>query len=212
MTCEMWYVIPDKLGGMNIVPKLQVPSSNGLGVMMFWRYFHQGILGKDNLISQWMNHTVSSRTARLHRVCLFLTRKLTQWQWVETVVFTQAVRFVYLGDKHLRIQLYIRLALLVLLWSFVLLSFIRKSIWPLTALYCSAIYCSVLRHVETSEIPGAISDPHLWSSGLYQQTAESFRKYFTQIFYAKLIFVHKIFFLRKSTQIWGDKTDLSKKK
>ena len=24
--------------------------------------------------------------------------------------------------------------------------------------------------------------------------------------------MHKIFFLRKSTQIWGDKTDLSKKK
>ena len=53
-----------------------------------------------------MNHTVSSRTARLHRVFLFLTRKLTQWQRVETVVHTQGVRFVYLGDEHLRIQLY----------------------------------------------------------------------------------------------------------
>ena len=82
----------------------------------------------------------------------------------------------------------------------------------MTALYCSAIYCSVLRHVDTSEIPGSSSDPHLCSSGLYQQTADSFRKYFKQIFYAKLIFVHKIFFLRKSTQIWGEKTDLSKKK
>ena len=49
-------------------------------------------------------------------------------------------------------------------------------------------------------------------TGLNQQTAESFWKYFTQIFYAKQIFVHKIFFLRKSTQSWGDKTDLSKKK
>ena len=42
---------------VNIVSKFQVPSSNGLGVMMFWRYFHKGWL------SQQMSNGAVCRTA-----------------------------------------------------------------------------------------------------------------------------------------------------
>ena len=38
---------------VNIVSKFQVPSSNGLGVMMFWRYFHKGWL------SDWINESMN---------------------------------------------------------------------------------------------------------------------------------------------------------
>ena len=51
LTCDTWHMIPDtshdiwhvtRCGGVNILSKLQVPSSCGLGVMMFCRFGGKG--------------------------------------------------------------------------------------------------------------------------------------------------------------------------
>ena len=46
------------------------------------------------------------------------------------------------------------------------------------------MYCSELRHVETSETPGSSSDPHLWSSN-WPLPADSGQ--FLEIFYANIL-------------------------
>ena len=45
----------------NIVSKFQVPSFNGLGVMMFWRLVGKGSVNQ--WINEWMNHDGVCRTA-----------------------------------------------------------------------------------------------------------------------------------------------------
>ena len=45
MTPDMWHLTPDTGLVVNIGYKFQVPSSNGLGVIMFWRYGGKGWLG-----------------------------------------------------------------------------------------------------------------------------------------------------------------------
>ena len=40
VTSDMWHVTCDTWWGMNILSKLQLPSSYDLGVMMFWRFGH----------------------------------------------------------------------------------------------------------------------------------------------------------------------------
>ena len=137
---------------------------------------------KNNLISQWMNHTVSSRTARLHRVCLFLTRKLTQWQWVETVVFTQGVRFVYFGDKHLRIQLYPFGPTCPTLVICPTLLYKKKYTTP----DCTVLQCNILQCVETC---GDIwnSRLQLWPSSLELWPLPADSGEFSEIFYANIL-------------------------
>ena len=38
VTLDKWHVTRDSLGVVNIASKFQVPSSNGLGVIIFWRF------------------------------------------------------------------------------------------------------------------------------------------------------------------------------
>ena len=91
-------------------------------------------------------------------------------------------------------------------------------------MYCTVVQCIAVcrdmwRHLKLQAsaltlISGALTADR-WSRQLelYQQTADSFRKYFTQIFYAKLIFVQKIFFCAKvhkfgeSKLIWVKKVN-----
>ena len=51
VTCDMWHVTHDTWQVVNIVSKCQVPSFNGLGFMVFWRFE-----GKDELLNfnQWI--------------------------------------------------------------------------------------------------------------------------------------------------------------
>ena len=49
VTFYMWHMTQDTKGLVNIASKFQVPSSNSLGVMMFWR-----LAGKGSL-TEWMN-------------------------------------------------------------------------------------------------------------------------------------------------------------
>ena len=46
VTGDMWHLTPDvgHLVGVNILSKFQLPSSYGLGVMMFWRFGGKGSL------------------------------------------------------------------------------------------------------------------------------------------------------------------------
>ena len=44
VTHDTWFVTHDTQGMVNTVSKFQVPSSNGLGVMMVWKYFHKVLL------------------------------------------------------------------------------------------------------------------------------------------------------------------------
>ena len=62
----MWQVTCDTQEGVNIVSKFQVPSYNGLGVMMFWRLGGKGLL--TDLINEWVAK-VFVEQPRLQRVC-----------------------------------------------------------------------------------------------------------------------------------------------
>ena len=75
VTFDMWHVTSDtwhmtsdtwNTGMMNIVSKFQVPSYNGLEVMIVWIYFHKGSLNQ--LINQWVTE-VFVEQPWLHRVC-----------------------------------------------------------------------------------------------------------------------------------------------
>ena len=39
VTRDMWHVTPDTWCGVNILSKFHLSSSNGLGLMMFWRFW-----------------------------------------------------------------------------------------------------------------------------------------------------------------------------
>ena len=68
-------------------------------------------------------------------------------------------------------------------------------------------------HSTSGKHNSTVHDPHLWSSN-WPLPADSGE--FSEIFYANILrkidFCAQNIFLRKSTQIWGDKTELSKKK
>ena len=49
MTCDMWHVTLDKWGEVNLLPRFQIPSSNGFGMKICWRFGGKGWL------NQWMN-------------------------------------------------------------------------------------------------------------------------------------------------------------
>ena len=53
----MWHVAHDRWGYVNLLWKLQLPISYGLGVKVFWRYFHKGWL------TDWVNYEGVCRTA-----------------------------------------------------------------------------------------------------------------------------------------------------
>ena len=42
ITCDTWHVTCDKCRGSNCLSKFQVPSSDTLGVKVFWRYLNRG--------------------------------------------------------------------------------------------------------------------------------------------------------------------------
>ena len=61
MTCDMWTMTHDRWGEVNFLSNFELPSTNGLGVKVFWRYFHKGSL------SQYINKRhVFVEPARLH--------------------------------------------------------------------------------------------------------------------------------------------------
>ena len=45
MARNMCHVTHDMWGKVNLLSKVQLPSSNGLEVKVFWRYFHKGFFG-----------------------------------------------------------------------------------------------------------------------------------------------------------------------
>ena len=54
VTCDMWHGTPDRWWEVNILSKFQVPSSYGLGVKIFWRYF-----GKR--VTQFINLSINNK-------------------------------------------------------------------------------------------------------------------------------------------------------
>ena len=55
-TKKMWHLTPEMWhmgGGVFIFSKFQLPSSYGLGVILFWRFGEKGLLNK------WMNQSVT---------------------------------------------------------------------------------------------------------------------------------------------------------
>ena len=52
-TGEMWHMTHSRWGKVNLVSQFQLPSSYGLGVKVFWRYFHKGWVTE--WINKWMN-------------------------------------------------------------------------------------------------------------------------------------------------------------
>ena len=74
VTCDKWHVTHDMLHvtcdiwwEVNIVQKGQVPSSYGLGVEVFWRYFKKRVT---QLINLWIIDEGVLEQIRLHRLCL----------------------------------------------------------------------------------------------------------------------------------------------
>ena len=66
VTRAMWHVTHDTWLVVNIVSKVQVPSSDGLGFMVLWR-----LEEKDGLINQF-NESVTEvflEQPRLNRIC-----------------------------------------------------------------------------------------------------------------------------------------------
>ena len=57
VTRDMWYLTCDTWCGVNILSKLQLPGSNGLGVMKFWR------LGGKGWLTYWIDDEGDCRTA-----------------------------------------------------------------------------------------------------------------------------------------------------
>ena len=56
VTCDMWHVV-----GVNILSKLQLPSSSGLWFMIFWRLGRKGSLSDS--LNESINHKADCRTA-----------------------------------------------------------------------------------------------------------------------------------------------------
>ena len=46
--CDMWHVTHDRLGKVNLLLKVQLPSSYSLRVKVYWRYFHRPSLNPSN--------------------------------------------------------------------------------------------------------------------------------------------------------------------
>ena len=63
ITRDMWHMTHDKYGRINILSKFQLPSSSGLGMRVFRRYF-------DYRMSQSMNEWVTEVIVEQPRVCL----------------------------------------------------------------------------------------------------------------------------------------------
>ena len=60
VTCDSWHVKCDMWWGVNILSTFQLPSSYGVGGMVFGRYFHKGV---SECLSQWMIYKAVCRTA-----------------------------------------------------------------------------------------------------------------------------------------------------
>ena len=54
VTHDRWYVTFDTWWEVKILSKVQVPSSNNLGVMMVWRFGGKGSINE--WINEWMNN------------------------------------------------------------------------------------------------------------------------------------------------------------
>ena len=55
VTHDMWHVTHDRWGEVNLLSKLQLLSSYGLGVKVFWRYFHKWWL------THWLTQLMSDK-------------------------------------------------------------------------------------------------------------------------------------------------------
>ena len=62
----MWSMTHDMQQVVNMVSIIQVPSFNGLGVILFWRF------GGKGSVTDWMNELITKvlvEQPRLHQVC-----------------------------------------------------------------------------------------------------------------------------------------------
>ena len=81
-TCDIWHMtwVTWHTGGMNIVSKILVPSSYGLGAKVVLKIFLQIIT---NLMNEWVTQVFVEQT-QLHQVC---HTKLENLAWSKTVFF-----------------------------------------------------------------------------------------------------------------------------
>ena len=94
----------DTWGGVNILLKCQVPSSYGLGVAVFWRYFHK------EWLSEWINEWITKRSVGvgqtwLHWVCKISERAQAEPDFVMLrkyfdIYFKEATGMWELWTKH----------------------------------------------------------------------------------------------------------------
>ena len=57
VTRDKWHVTHDRCGEVKLLSKFQLPSSYGLGVKVFWRYFHKGWVREN--CSNWSQYFCS---------------------------------------------------------------------------------------------------------------------------------------------------------
>ena len=69
-TCDMWHMTHDRWGKVNLLSKFQLRSFHGLGLKVFWRYFHKGWLTDllIELMNEWMTKGFVEQP-RLHWIC-----------------------------------------------------------------------------------------------------------------------------------------------
>ena len=99
---------------VNLLSKFQLPSSHGLGVNVFWRYFNKGWLSL--VIIQFITKVFVDQR-RLHQVCKFLTMKpILQFKKKNTLSLIKRITSYlekiqsYLKGKILLYLLYIQLS------------------------------------------------------------------------------------------------------
>ena len=63
---DMWHMTRDRWEEVNLLPTFHLPSSYGLGVILFWRYFHNGWMS--DLINESVTNVLVEQI-RILRVC-----------------------------------------------------------------------------------------------------------------------------------------------
>ena len=97
MTHDTWHLTCDMWWDMNILSKYQLPSSYGLGVMLFWRFEAEGWL--TDWLNQWMTGWASlitdpppTRQCEIKDIKLYQARTKVidlGWYWVTIIFFGQ---------------------------------------------------------------------------------------------------------------------------
>ena len=112
VTCDTWHMTFDKWWGVNVLSKFQLPSSNGLGSIMFW------IFGGKRSLTDWLNELMSNKA-----VCrtpgLFNISTLLMWETI--TLFRSFLKLCWeITHLFIIIQLPDKLLLTVVLLCFLL--------------------------------------------------------------------------------------------